>query len=234
MANKNLDVANSDSNSILITIIVILIVIGIAYMIYYLYNKNVAPKNNSNYDMMNSRNRINNSTMEETQAMNYRRMMNQEKLQNQITDENNLMIDHKMNGKPNLSNPIMNKTTYLKKGPIVGEDNIEHFSQNPEFSVERNLTSFPKEQLSAEELLPQDNSSLWAQVNPSGEGSLKDRNFLQSGYHIGINTVGQTLRNANLQLRSEPPCPQVKVSPWLQATIEPDLGRKPFEIGGCA
>ena len=69
---------------------------------------------------------------------------------------------------------------------------------------------------------------------PSGEGSLKDRNFLQSGYHIGINTVGQTLRNANLQLRSEPPCPQVRVSPWLQATIEPDVSRKPFEIGGCA
>lgn len=90
------------------------------------------------------------------------------------------------------------------------------------------------QQLSAAELLPNDNSSQWAQVYPTGEGSLKDRNFLQAGYHIGINTVGQTLRNANLQLRSEPPAPQVKVSPWLQSTIEPDLGRKPFEIGGCA
>jgi hypothetical protein len=91
------------------------------------------------------------------------------------------------------------------------------------------------QQLSAQDLLPSDaNSSQWAQVYPSGEGKLKDRNFLQAGYHIGINTVGQTLRNANLQLRSEPPAPQVKVSPWLQSTIEPDLGRKPFEIGGCA
>ncbi len=89
-------------------------------------------------------------------------------------------------------------------------------------------------QLTAQDLLPHDNSSQWAQVYPSGDGSLKDRNFLQAGYHIGINTVGQTLRNANLQLRSEPPCPQVKVSPWIQSTIEPDLGRKPFEIGGCA
>lgn len=100
--------------------------------------------------------------------------------------------------------------------------------------IKNDSICFPKEQLTADELLPTDNSSLWAQINPSGEGSFKDKNFLQSGYHIGINTVGQTLRNANLQLRSEPPCPQVKVSPWLQATIEPDLGRKPFEIGGCA
>jgi hypothetical protein len=91
------------------------------------------------------------------------------------------------------------------------------------------------QQLTAQDLLPSDaNSSQWAQVYPTGEGKLKDRNFLQAGYHIGINTVGQTLRNANLQLRSEPPAPQVKVSPWLQSTIEPDLGRKPFEIGGCA
>ena len=92
---------------------------------------------------------------------------------------------------------------------------------------------YPKDVLSSADLLPRDANSQWAQVNPSGEGSLKDRNFLQSGYHIGINTVGQTLRNANLQLRSEPPCPQVRVSPWSQSTIEPDVSRKPFEIAGC-
>ena len=74
--------------------------------------------------------------------------------------------------------------------------------------------------------MPQDNSTAWAQVNPQGSGTLKDRNFLQAGHHIGINTVGQTLRNANLQLRSEPPNPQVKVSPWIQSTINPDTNRK--------
>ncbi len=90
------------------------------------------------------------------------------------------------------------------------------------------------DQLSAQDLLPQDKSSTWASVNPEGQGSLANQNFLQAGYHIGINTVGQTLRNANLQLRSEPPCPQAQVSPWLQSTIEPDVSRRPMEIGGCA
>lgn len=92
---------------------------------------------------------------------------------------------------------------------------------------------YPKDQLTPSELLPGDPNSKWAQVNPSGQGDLKDRNFLNAGYHIGVNTVGQTLRNANLQLRSEPPNPQVKVSPWLQTTIEPDTNRRPMEIGGC-
>ena len=90
---------------------------------------------------------------------------------------------------------------------------------------------FPKDQVMPQELLPHDNSSLWAQVNPQGVGSLKDKNFLQAGHHIGVNTVGQTLRNANLQLRSEPSNPQVHVSPWQQSTIEPDMNRKPLEIG---
>tara|TARA_B100001057_G_C22589491_1_gene848390 strand:+ start:171 stop:800 length:630 start_codon:yes stop_codon:yes gene_type:complete len=92
---------------------------------------------------------------------------------------------------------------------------------------------YPKDQLTPSELLPGDANSKWSQVNPSGQGDLADQNFLNAGYHLGVNTVGQTLRNANLQLRSEPPNPQVKVSPWLQTTIEPDTNRKPMEIGGC-
>jgi hypothetical protein len=90
---------------------------------------------------------------------------------------------------------------------------------------------YPKDVLSSVDLLPQDANSLWAQVSPSGQGSLADQNFLTSGFHIGINTVGQSLRNANRQVRSEPLNPQVKVSPWMQTTIEADINRRPLEIG---
>ena len=90
---------------------------------------------------------------------------------------------------------------------------------------------YPKDVLTSAELLPNDANSKWAQAAPSGSGSLQDKNFITAGYHIGINTVGQSLRNANRQLRSEPPNPQAQVSPWLQTTIEPDTNRKPLEIG---
>jgi len=130
--------------------------------------------------------------------------------------------------------PAELRTGKLNQPNLVGEGVQANLSKNPAVQQLRQSSCFPKEMLSPEELKPQDNSSLWAQVNPSGVGNLKGRNFLQASHHIGINTVGQTLRNANLQLRSEPPCPQVQVSPWQQTTIEPDLSRKPFEIGGCA
>ena len=81
------------------------------------------------------------------------------------------------------------------------------------------------------ELLPKDTNSQWAQLNPSGKGELANINLLKAGYHIGIDTVGQSLRNANLQIRSEPPNPQIPTGPWLQSTIEPDLFRPPLEIG---
>jgi hypothetical protein len=81
------------------------------------------------------------------------------------------------------------------------------------------------------ELLPKDSNSQWAQLNPSGKGDLSNINLLRAGYHIGIDTIGQSLRNANLQIRSEPPNPKLDVGIWNMSTIEPDLMRVPLELG---
>ncbi len=80
-------------------------------------------------------------------------------------------------------------------------------------------------------LLPKDENSEWARLNPVGKGELNQVNMLKSGHHIGIDTIGQSLRNANLQLRSEPANPQLNVGPWNQTTIQPDLMRVPLELG---
>lgn len=106
--------------------------------------------------------------------------------------------------------------------------------KNNSFSLNDNQVPndcFPKDQLNPAELLPSDANSVWAQVNPNGQGELGDQNFLNAGYHVGINTVGSSMRNANLGLRSEPPNPQVAVGPWMQSTIQPDLMRRGLEIG---
>ena len=90
---------------------------------------------------------------------------------------------------------------------------------------------FPRDRLGAEDLLPSDAAnSKWAQVNPAGQGDVSNQNFLTAGWAVGINTVGSTLRNANLQLRSEPPNPR-GAWPILNSTIEPNLMQKSLEIG---
>ena len=90
---------------------------------------------------------------------------------------------------------------------------------------------YPRDQLTPSELLPKDMNSVWSEQNPMGPGSLKGKNFLSAGALIGVNTVGQSMRNANLQVRSEPPNPQVAVSIFNQSTISPDISHRPLEIG---
>ena len=82
------------------------------------------------------------------------------------------------------------------------------------------------------DLLPKDQNSQWAALNPvsMNQGSMAMPDLLQAGYHIGLDTIGQTLRNANYQLRSDPVIPKVDVGPWNISTIETNVS-VPLEVG---
>lgn len=208
-----------EGNSYTLAIVIILGLVAI-FLIYWFVIRNKSGSN-VNVQQEGYENAINEDEDEEEDVQeNFEvRMSNK--------DENRKRFSEAQDNPSETQRPPMNCD-------LVGEGNQAQFSNNPAVQQLRQAACFPKEMLTPEELKPQDNSSLWAQVNPAGEGSLKGRSFLQAGHNIGINTVGQTMRNANLQLRSEPPNPQVSVSPWNQTTIEPDTARKPLEIGGCA
>jgi hypothetical protein len=123
----------------------------------------------------------------------------------------------------------------LKTQPAAGKEgfaNLSAYEGPADFaSAEAPAGCYPRDQLTPSELLPLDQNSIWAQQNPMGPGSLKGKNFLSAGALIGVNTVGQSLRNANLQIRSEPPNPQIPVSIFMQSTIGPDVSHRPLEIG---
>ena len=135
---------------------------------------------------------------------------------------------------PNMKDPVSSnvaQNSVKPSEPLSNED-----FKAVDFSTENKLPTdcYPRDKLTADDLLPKDaTNSKWAQVNPAGQGELKDQNFLNAGYQIGIDTIGQSLRNANYQLRSDPPNPKLAVGPWQQSTIEYDNSRKYFEIGEC-
>jgi hypothetical protein len=83
------------------------------------------------------------------------------------------------------------------------------------------------------DLLPTDENSQWAALNPNAanKGDTTMPDLLKAGFHIGLDTIGQTLRNANLQLRSDPIIAKAEVGPWNQSTIETDYARVPLELG---
>jgi hypothetical protein len=88
------------------------------------------------------------------------------------------------------------------------------------------------QEIKPEDLLPKSQAAADFDTQfPIGSGDLASKNFLTAGHNIGINTVSSSLRNANLQLRSDPFIEPKMVSPFLNSTITPDMNRKNFEIG---
>jgi len=120
-------------------------------------------------------------------------------------------------------------------GQIMASEEMGNEAQQAVTGLGRTPSScYPQQKLTPEDLLPTDESKAITEFNiakPIGEGILQGVNMLDASYHVGVNTVGQSLRNANQQLRSDPPNPQVNVSPWMNTTIGPDLPRRPLEVG---
>jgi hypothetical protein len=128
----------------------------------------------------------------------------------------------------------------MKAAQMSGYEPANPLGQNsqnaPANGLSTNVSGMPpscanKDVVDPKELLPRDSNSEFAKLNPMGAGDLKQVNFLKAGHHIGIDTVGQSLRNANLQLRSEPANPKMDTGPWNNSTISGDQMRRPMEIG---
>jgi hypothetical protein len=128
--------------------------------------------------------------------------------------------------------PLSNDPSYPANPNPHVEGGNEKLTMQGEERHPTGQQTYSQTVLSPEELLPKGGlGASWAATNPVGLGDLKGQNLLSPSYHYGINTVGQSLRNANLDVRSDPPNPRAAVSPFLNSTIEPDLFRRELEIG---
>lgn len=82
------------------------------------------------------------------------------------------------------------------------------------------------------DLLPNSSTNDWSNLNPVSSSDLRNINLLNPTQLVGINTQGSSLRNSNLQIRSEPANPRTNTNcPWNISTIETDTFRRPLEIG---
>jgi len=126
----------------------------------------------------------------------------------------------------NVSNNVDPSVVYASEEQL--SKNQSNLNVTGSLNTSGGLTCGLQQQLKPADLLPEEQKNNIQQFNvehPTGEGILKGVNFLDAGYHVGVNTIGQSLRNANLNLRAEPPNPRVAVSPWQNSTIDPDLSR---------
>jgi len=216
-----------ESRNIVLAVLIVAIALGVFYMIDPSFG-GLLGRRSHRKEGFESSNNANNSENDVTNYSGANSVMGQPP--NMFANGGNdaaevLGNNNAANGQANLS----------EMTPNVGRNIAEGFenvpSPMPFASAEKPANCYPKNQLAPQELLPNDANSKWAQVNPMGAGDISGKNFLNAGALIGVNTVGSSLRNASWDLRSEPPNPQVSVSPWLNSTIEPDVLRRPMEIG---
>ncbi len=59
-------------------------------------------------------------------------------------------------------------------------------------------------------------------ANVNAEYNVDDNKLINTEKFIGINTVGQSLKNPSYDIRGTVACPKMTVSPWNNSTIEPD------------
>jgi type IV secretory pathway VirB10-like protein len=82
----------------------------------------------------------------------------------------------------------------------------------------------------AKDFLPKEINNQWFDTDFSqAKFNINDDKLINTErYVIGINTVGQSLKNASYDIRGTIPNPKFTISPWNNSTYEPDFNLKPL------
>ena len=111
-------------------------------------------------------------------------------------------------------------------GANVNQGGTSVTAQNMQKLMEENEKN--KLKFNSGELLPKEVNNDWFETDFSNaQVNVDDNNLVVTDrYIIGVNTVGQSLKNPSYDIRAAPACPKFTVSPWGQSTIEPDFNIK--------
>jgi hypothetical protein len=116
-----------------------------------------------------------------------------------------------------------------EQAPLEGafERPIEPQKQKPE-EIDFNKNVVKK--YDSKDYLPREVNDEWFDTDFSKAkvDSKDDKMIPTNRYVIGVNTVGQSLKNATYDIRGTIPNPKYTVSPWNNSTYEPDYNIKPL------
>jgi hypothetical protein len=96
----------------------------------------------------------------------------------------------------------------------------------PDKKFEKVMPPESRNALTSDQLLPREENKDWFQVPNSKFNLMQAVDLEVPEIKIGIDTVGQSRKNATYDLRTAPSCPKFAVSPWSNSTIEPDYNTK--------
>ena len=104
-------------------------------------------------------------------------------------------------------------------------DLVSHDAKNSVDLKQKNVINYD-----AHDFLPKEVNDSWFDTDFSqAKYNVNDDKLINTErYVIGINTVGQSLKNASYDIRGTVPNPKFSVSPWNNSTIETDYNLRPL------
>lgn len=117
-------------------------------------------------------------------------------------------------------------------GPAGAEEDVYDIPAPVADTAQMASDGGARDSLTPSDLLPRVGNTpeeqKFAQLYSTGQGDMQGINFLDAGSQVGLST--RLNRNANLQLRSDPPIAKQPL-PFMYSTIEADKLRLPLEVG---
>jgi hypothetical protein len=90
-----------------------------------------------------------------------------------------------------------------------------------------NLLNKEVKQFKAEDYLPKEKNDDWFDTDFAGSLNIENASLINTEkYQIGVNTVGQSLKNPSYDIRGTIPNPKFNVGPFNNSTYEPDFNIK--------
>ena len=128
-----------------------------------------------------------------------------------------------------LDNDVLPNDLTIGSNANINEKDTSVTAQNMKKLMDENEKN--KLKFNAGDLLPREVNQDWFETDFShAQVGVDDSNLVTTDrYIVGVNTVGNSLKNPSYDIRSAPPCPKFVVSPFLNSTIEPDFNIKGFE-----
>jgi len=110
---------------------------------------------------------------------------------------------------------------------LIGNDttNTVNNIANGVVNINNNVTDY-----NSKDYLPKEINKQWFDTDFSqAKTNIEDDKLINTErYVIGINTVGQSLKNASYDIRGTIANPKFSISPWNNSTYEPDYNIKPL------
>jgi len=203
-------------------------------------NSSIPVNNNSSIPVNNQSNSSNNNqsnSSNNNQSNSSNNNQSNSSNNNQSNSSNNNQSNSSNNNQSNASGSNVSLFNFAPNDESIFDDMGTNLNDAFLPPIPAGLTTdsldFKKQNMdnyNAKDFLPHEINDEWFQTDFSlAKYQLNDDKLINTErYIIGINTVGQSLKNASYDIRGTIPNPKFVISPWNNSTMEPDFNLKPL------